>query len=370
MIIRITKCTFILLSLLVAACDMSSPQDKEAVVREVHLNNEGLIEEEYLELKANFESLREDYLTLDGRFNEATEKHNALQVQYTEVLAQLDLVRTEKLEMGIEIDGQKSKEQTLFSQLKEQINKIALLTIESSQLQKKIDVLTGNSQEKAQSREDKKEKVVLEKVNEQLVTDLQIIQDGLVTVAEEKKQLEEELEVSSGTEIILEQQLADFITLEAGSANLSQQLSAGLANVSWEIPKTADLVSSFEIIVKADSTPEFNGQIFVAELLTGPSIEFISAAAVEAQVADGQLQWRWRVKGINEKNNAKLDLFIHQNIQYLENRMMRQIYRDQESVSLNENSLLREYGFWLLVILLGLLAGYFIGRVNNRIKAK
>lgn len=364
----VRKCAFaVMISSVLVACNESPPQTTNDVFL---ANQDAVIGAEYLELKENFESLREDYLALNERLKGVTEEYHALKIAHASMISQLEFEQTENLEMGLALDGQHTKEQNLLEQIKEQINTIALLKIENSQLEKKVVSLANSSQISAVIVEESRENIELERTNEQLVTDIQQIQEGLLSVAEEKEQLEVELEISTGTGQLLEQQLADLIELEASAESLSQQLSAGLTNVEWNMPAEIDVLSPFEIIIKASATESFNGLLFVAELLVDPAMELVSAASVEAQVVEGQLQWRWRLKGERQKSNAGVELLIHQEIQYEDDRIMRQLYRDNKTLAVTDETLLEKYGLWLVVVAVGLFAGYLVGQTNPNKKEK
>jgi hypothetical protein len=163
----------------------------------------------------------------------------------------------------------------------------------------------------------------------------------------------------------LETQLSDLIELEAISAGLKSHLTTNLSNVLWQIPKQVELGSSFEIILNANVNDAQAGQVFIAELIGDSSLELVSSVAAEAQASNGVLQWRWRAKGVSESQTAQVNVFIHQEIQYQEDRILREVYRDQQILSLINDNLFEKYGFWIIAIFAGLMGGFVIGKLNK-----
>lgn len=178
------------------------------------------------------------------------------------------------------------------------------------------------------------------------------------------------LESAKETRQSLENQLSDLIELEAISAGFKGQLATSLSNVRWQIPKQIELGTSFEIILTANADDAIAGQVFIAELISDSSLELISSISAEAQPANGQLQWRWRAKGVSESLTAQVNLFIHQDIQYQEDRVLKEVYRDQKILSLVNDNLFEKYGFWVIAIFAGLMGGFIIGKLNKTDSAK
>lgn len=173
------------------------------------------------------------------------------------------------------------------------------------------------------------------------------------------------LESAKGTRQSLETQLSELIELEAISAGLKSHLTTNLSNVLWQIPKQVELGSSFEIILNANVNDAQAGQVFIAELISDSSLELVSSVTAEAQASNGVLQWRWRAKGVSESQMAQVNLFIHQEIQYQEDRVLREVYRDQQVLSLVNDNLFEKYGFWMIAIFAGLIGGFVIGKLNK-----
>jgi len=198
-----------------------------------------------------------------------------------------------------------------------------------------------------------------------LETDLTQAQAELVSLQDRYEASLLALESAKGTRQSLETQLSDLIELEAISAGLKSHLTTNLSNVLWQIPKQVELGSSFEIILNANVNDGQAGQIFIAELITDSSLELVSSISAEAQASNGILQWRWRAKGVSESQMAQVNLFIHQEIQYQEDRVLREVYRDQQVLSLINDNLFEKYGFWMIAIFAGLMGGFMIGKLNK-----
>ena len=173
------------------------------------------------------------------------------------------------------------------------------------------------------------------------------------------------LESAKETRQSLEAQLSDLIELEAISAGFKDHLATNLSNVLWQIPKQVELGASFEIILTATVNDSIAGQVFIAELIGDSSLELVSSVSAEAQASNGQIQWRWRAKGVSESQVAQVNLFIHQDIQYQEDRILKEVYRDQKVLSLVNDNLFEKYGFWIIAIFAGLMGGFLIGKLNK-----
>ncbi|MGB7391061.1 hypothetical protein, partial [Marinomonas sp.] len=173
---------------------------------------------------------------------------------------------------------------------------------------------------------------------------------------------------SESQRVALESQVNGLIPFQAEVNALQAQIDSGLSNVRWQIPNEMSLHNTFEILVTATVDKPVAGQTYVAELVTDSAIQMVSASEAEAVIQNGQLQWRWRVNGLNERPKATLNLFISQQMNYQGQRIMRQIYRDSDTLALTNNNLLDKYGYWGMAILVGLLGGFLVGRVNRKDK--
>ncbi|MCZ2723508.1 hypothetical protein O1D97_18285 [Marinomonas sp. 15G1-11] len=163
----------------------------------------------------------------------------------------------------------------------------------------------------------------------------------------------------------LEKQINALIPFEAEVNFLEDQLKSNIANVRWQRPTAMPLNSAFEVIVTADVENVVPGQVYVAELVVDTAFDLISATEAEAVVENGKLTWRWRISGLSAHQAARADLFIHQQIQYHDQRFSRQVYRDQTLVTLENDDFWEKYGFWCFAIFAGLLGGFFVGRLGK-----
>ncbi|RBP84666.1 hypothetical protein EBI01_04170 [Marinomonas rhizomae] len=155
------------------------------------------------------------------------------------------------------------------------------------------------------------------------------------------------------------------ISVTAAIEALQLQMSSSLHNVQWELPNEIALHDNFEILVSADVRPSLSEQAYQAELVTDSDIQMISDKTASAVVQNGRLQWRWRVAGLNEKPEAQLNLFVSQQISFQNQTIQRQVYRGNETLSLINTNLFEKYGYWGGAILLGLLGGFLVGRMNK-----
>lgn len=167
------------------------------------------------------------------------------------------------------------------------------------------------------------------------------------------------------TKQMLESKENNDISLAAAIESFQLQLSSTLQNVTWQLPNEIALHNNFEILVSADVQPSLSGQTYQAELVTDSDINMISDRLATAVVQGGRLQWRWRVSGLNEKPVAQLNLFVSQQINFEDQSIQRQVYRGNETLSLINTNLFEKYGYWVGAILLGLLGGFLIGRLNK-----
>lgn len=169
----------------------------------------------------------------------------------------------------------------------------------------------------------------------------------------------------ASTQQALEVKENSGISVTAAIEALQSQMSSALQNVKWQVPNEIALHNNFEILVSADVSPSLSGQVYQAELVTDSDIQMISDRVASAVVQNGRLQWRWRVAGLNEKPEAQVNLFVSQQIAFQDQTIQRQVYRGNETLSLINTNLFEKYGYWGGAILLGLLGGFLIGRVNK-----
>ena len=170
----------------------------------------------------------------------------------------------------------------------------------------------------------------------------------------------------ASTQQALESKENSGISIAAAIDALQLQLSSTLQNVQWQLPSEVSLHNNFEILVSAEVQPSLSGQSYQAELVTDSDIQMVSDSIATAVVQNGRLQWRWRVAGLNEKPDAQLNLFVSQQISFQDQTIQKQVYRGNETLSLINTNWFEKYGYWAGAILLALLGGFFIGRLNKR----
>lgn len=198
--------------------------------------------------------------------------------------------------------------------------------------------------------------------NTALSIQVNVAQEALATSQQALKALADTLET---TQQALQLEENKGISVAALIDSLELQTSATLNNVQWQLPNEIALHNTFEILVSADVQPALSGQTYFAELVTDSDIQMISDGIASAVVQNGRLQWRWRVAGLNEKPKAQLNLFVTQQINFQEQVIERQVYRGNQALSLINTNLFEKYGYWGIAILLGLLGGFLIGRINK-----
>ncbi|WP_147084204.1 hypothetical protein [Marinomonas aquiplantarum] len=157
----------------------------------------------------------------------------------------------------------------------------------------------------------------------------------------------------------------DTISLQAESHSMDLQLASSMQTVNWQLPNEMALNDTFEILVTATVAQPVLGQSYEAELITDSEIQMISNSKVKANVEGGQLQWRWRVAGLNENPEAELNLLIRQQLSFKNQAIQRLVYQDSQSLALINTNLFEKYGYWAIAILLGLLGGFLIGRIGK-----
>lgn len=167
------------------------------------------------------------------------------------------------------------------------------------------------------------------------------------------------------TQQALEAKENGSISIAAAIDALQLQMSSTLRNVQWQLPNEVSLHNNFEILVSAEVQPSLSGQSYQAELVTDSDIQMVSDRIATAVVQDGRLQWRWRVAGLNEKPDAQLNLFVTQQINFQDQTIQKQVYRGNETLSLINTNWFEKYGYWVGAILLALLGGFLIGRINK-----
>ena len=202
-----------------------------------------------------------------------------------------------------------------------------------------------------------------EKNNADLTAQLNAVDKELIASQAEIRSLTSQLD---STKQALESKENSEISVNAAMDALQSQISSSLTNVQWQLPNEIALHNNFEILVSADVRPSLSGQTYQAELVTDSDIQMISDQVASAVVQNGRLQWRWRVAGLNEKPDAQLNLFVNQQITFEGQTVQRQVFRGNQTLSLINTNLFEKYGYWAMAILLGLLGGFLVGRINKK----
>ncbi len=335
--------------------------DNELLTRRINqlVNENTSLKEQIVSLQntpTSQDGLQESYYALLTKNTKLQEKYANLEVDNTANYQQLIALKKESLVLAeqlsdarAEIADQKGINDAF--KIREQENalklKRALVESESSEARwKDLDNQLAQAQQQ----------------NETLASQLNAVRVELI--ASENK-LGELFLALDNAQKNLDLQENDGISIGAAMDALRSQMLVTLQNVEWLLPSESALYDTFEILVSADVQPSFAGQSFSAELVTDSDTKMISDSIVNAVVQNGRLQWRWRVSGLNENTNAQLNLFVSQQINIEGQNIMRQVYRDGQNVSLINTNLFEKYGYWGIAILLGLLGGFFIGRLNK-----
>ena len=178
--------------------------------------------------------------------------------------------------------------------------------------------------------------------------------------------LEQQAVVEAEQKTKLENQVNNLIPFEGAVMSLQRQLQSELTNVRWTLPTSANLHDTFEIQLSAEVNNPVQGQTYYAELFVDSALSMMSAAEAESTLNQGQLNFRWRLSGLNERPNATMNVSVTQEVNYNGQVILRKIYRDTESVELISKDWLSKYGFWAAAILGGLLMGFGVGKLGRR----
>ncbi|WP_191600213.1 hypothetical protein [Marinomonas algicola] len=269
------------------------------------------------------------------------------------------------------LENQLEEQQAL---MKEYVSRESMVSVEGSSslsenarladLQRKLERLTDMNRRTELSLAAIRAELDLSKVKEaKLDKELTQLTDQRNSIAAELNTLSAREQALAKEKSILEKQINALIPFEAEVNSLENQLKSSIVNVKWQRPTAMPLNSAFEVIVTADVENVVSGQAYVAELVVDTAFDLISATEAESVVENGKLTWRWRISGLNAHRAARVDLFIHQQIQYHDQRFSRQVYRDQVLVTLENDDFWEKYGFWSFAIFAGLLGGFFVGRL-------
>lgn len=182
--------------------------------------------------------------------------------------------------------------------------------------------------------------------------------------------LQDRAEQQAQSRVALENQVNQLIPFEGAISSLQRQLSSELTNARWKLPTSANLNDTFEIQFSAQVDNPIAGQIFYAELIVDSALNMLSAAEAESAVENGRINFRWRLSGLNERPNARMNVAINQSVNYDGQQILRKVYRDSETVELISTDWLSKYGYWAIAILGGLLLGFGAARLGRSSREK
>lgn len=200
----------------------------------------------------------------------------------------------------------------------------------------------------------------------ELLDELQQLREQYLDSQQQIKTLEQQALIESQQKAKLENQVNNLIPFEGAVLSLQRQLQSELSNVRWSLPTSANLHDTFEIQLSAEVENPVQGQTYYAELFVDSALDMMSAAEAESTLNQGQLNFRWRLSGLNERPEATMNVSVTQEVNYNGQVILRKIYRDTESVELISNDWLSKYGFWGAAILGGLLIGFGAGKLGRR----
>ncbi len=293
---------------------------------------------------------------------ESSAERETLQADSSELQAEIAQLKRELAKQQSLFNEFKQESQALFAEKAEK----EVAKEQLARLQRDLEKLSEINQNVELALASVRAELDLSKMKEsKLNQELDNLKSQLPKVRAELEALEKRETTLLAEKDALEKQINALIPFEAEVNALENQLKSNIKNVQWQRPTAMPLNSAFEVIVTAEVENVVSGQVYVAELVVDTSFDLISATEAESTVEDGKLVWRWRISGLNEQRAARVDLFVHQQIQYHDQRFSRQVYRDQTLVTLENDDFWEEYGFWGLAILAGLLGGFFVGRIGK-----
>ncbi|SBS31304.1 Chromosome partition protein Smc [Marinomonas aquimarina] len=200
----------------------------------------------------------------------------------------------------------------------------------------------------------------------ELLEQLQQLRDQYANSQTQIANLQQRALIEAEQKLTLENQVNNLIPFEGAVMSLQRQLQSELSNVRWTLPTSANLNDTFEIQLSAEVTNPVQGQTYFAELFVDSALSMMSAAEAESTLNQGQLNFRWRLSGLNERPNATMNVSVTQEVNYDGQVILRKIYRDTESVELISKDWLNKYGFWGAAILGGLILGFAVGKLGRR----
>lgn len=309
-------------------------------------------------------------MAADGGSNELPDVTN-LMAQITRLKA--ELTAQNSLIAGYQQDvtqleaALSRKEQDLTSQLTTLDSRYQDLTKRHRQVTAELTELRNALQTRDQRMAGLKSE--LESSSQQktdLLAQLQQLREQYQNSQRQIQELEQQALIQTEEKTKLENQVNNLIPFEGAVMSLQRQLKSELTNVRWTLPTSANLHDTFEIQLSAEVENPVQGQTYYAELFVDSALSMMSAAEAESTLNQGQLNFRWRLSGLNERPKATMNVSVTQEVNYNGQVILRKIYRDTESVELISKDWLNKYGFWAAAILGGLLIGFAVGKLGRR----
>ncbi|WP_417552359.1 hypothetical protein [Marinomonas fungiae] len=284
-----------------------------------------------------------------------------------ELSAQNDLISGYQVDVAQLESALTRQENNLNGQLETLQNRYQELTARHKQLNAELsnmrDMLNARDQRIASLQQE------LDRSDQQkatLLAEIKQLREQHEDSLQQIVSLEQQATVEAEQKAKLENQVNNLIPFEGAVMSLQRQLQSELTNVRWTLPTSANLHDTFEIQLSAEVNNPVQGQTYYAELFVDSALSMMSAAEAESTLNQGQLNFRWRLSGLNERPNATMNVSVTQEVNYNGQVILRKIYRDTESVELISKDWLSKYGFWAAAILGGLLMGFGVGKLGRR----
>ncbi|SBT18987.1 Chromosome partition protein Smc [Marinomonas gallaica] len=389
---------------------------RDLSVEHAHLNSQyKMLQDKNLQLAETLDTLGQENLTLGGALSEARAQHQVLWDKIRVQSNVIDTLQNQNAELHrkgrlviaaddsapeaadnsaqlkakvVRLQAELSAQNNLISGYQSDVVKLeAALQRQEDDLGNQLQSLESTYQTAAQrNRELERELAQLKQGLASQETKAESLAQKLQSSAAEKQQMKAQLaelrarndssaqaiktlqaqsSVQAEEKALLENQVNNLIPFEGAVLSLQNQLKSELTNVRWSLPTSANLHDTFEIQLSADVASPVQGQTYYAELFVDSALNMMSAAEAESTLNQGQLNFRWRLSGLNERPNATMNVSVTQEVNYDGEIILRKIYRDTESVELISTDWFNKYGFWGAAILGGLLLGFAVGKLGQ-----
>ena len=389
---------------------------RDLSVEHAHLNSQyKMLQDKNLQLAETLDTLGQENLTLGGALSEARAQHQVLWDKIRVQSNVIDTLQNQNAELHrkgrlviaaddsapeaadnsaqlkakvVRLQAELSAQNNLISGYQSDVVKLeAALQRQEDDLGNQLQSLESTYQTAAQrNRELERELAQLKQGLASQETKAESLAQKLQSSAAEKQQMMAQLaelrarndssaqaiktlqaqsSVQAEEKALLENQVNNLIPFEGAVLSLQNQLKSELTNVRWSLPTSANLHDTFEIQLSADVASPVQGQTYYAELFVDSALNMMSAAEAESTLNQGQLNFRWRLSGLNERPNATMNVSVTQEVNYDGEIILRKIYRDTESVELISTDWFNKYGFWGAAILGGLLLGFAVGKLGQ-----